>query len=94
MTEAGEGEDGRIKSAVGIGAAAEGLGDTVRVSFEPPEAGIPVARLLVELAEEGRLGTTRWPRTPPRMDTTDTDTPAATLPPGPSGPRYPPFVTT
>ena len=56
VTEAGEGEDGRIKSAVGIGTLlAEGLGDTVRVSLtEPPEAEIPVARLLVELAEEGR----------------------------------------
>ena len=58
VTEAGEGEDGRIKSAVGIGALlAEGLGDTVRVSLtEPPEAEIPVARLLVELAKEGRHG--------------------------------------
>lgn len=58
VTEAGEGEDGRIKSAVGIGALlAEGLGNTVRVSLtEPPEAEIPVARLLVELAEEGRHG--------------------------------------
>ena len=58
VTEAGEGEDGRIKSAVGIGTLlAEGLGDTVRVSLtEPPEAEIPVARLLVELAEEGRHG--------------------------------------
>lgn len=58
VTEAGEGEDGRIKSAVGIGALlAEGLGDTVRVSLtEPPEAEIPVARLLVELAEKGRNG--------------------------------------
>ena len=58
VTEAGEGEDGRIKSAVGIGALlAEGLGDTVRVSLtEPPEAEIPVAQLLVALAEEGRKG--------------------------------------
>ena len=58
VTEAGEGEDGRIKSAVGIGTLlAEGLGDTVRVSLtEPPEAEIPVARLLVELAEQGRHG--------------------------------------
>ena len=55
VTEAGEGEDGRIKSAVGIGTLlAEGLGDTVRVSLtEPPEAEIPVARMLVELAAEG-----------------------------------------
>ena len=49
VTEAGEGEDGRIKSAVGIGALlADGLGDTVRVSLsEEPEAEIPVARKLV-----------------------------------------------
>jgi (E)-4-hydroxy-3-methylbut-2-enyl-diphosphate synthase len=49
VTEAGEGEDGRIKSAVGIGALlADGIGDTVRVSLsEEPEAEIPVARHLV-----------------------------------------------
>ena len=45
VTEAGEGEDGRIKSAAGIGALlADGIGDTIRVSLsEPPEAEIPVA---------------------------------------------------
>ena len=50
VTEAGEAEDGRIKSAVGIGALLEdGLGDTVRVSLtEPPEAEAPVARALVD----------------------------------------------
>jgi len=50
VTEAGEGEDGRIKSAVGIGALlADGIGDTVRVSLtEEPEAEIPVARHLVD----------------------------------------------
>ena len=49
VTEAGEGEDGRIRSAVGIGALlSEGIGDTVRVSLsEAPEAEIPVARELV-----------------------------------------------
>lgn len=49
VTEAGDGEDGRIKSAAGIGALLEdGLGDTVRVSLtEEPEAEIPVARALV-----------------------------------------------
>lgn len=48
VTEAGEGEDGRIKSAVGIGALlAEGIGDTIRVSLsEAPEAEIPVARAI------------------------------------------------
>ena len=50
VTEAGEGEDGRIKSAVGIGALLEdGIGDTVRVSLtEEPEFEIPVAKILVE----------------------------------------------
>jgi (E)-4-hydroxy-3-methylbut-2-enyl-diphosphate synthase len=50
VTEAGEGEDGRIKSAVGIGALLlDGLGDTIRVSLsEDPEAEIPVAKLLVD----------------------------------------------
>jgi (E)-4-hydroxy-3-methylbut-2-enyl-diphosphate synthase len=50
VTEAGEGEDGRIKSAVGIGTLLEdGLGDTIRVSLtEEPEHEIPVARALVE----------------------------------------------
>jgi (E)-4-hydroxy-3-methylbut-2-enyl-diphosphate synthase len=50
VTEAGDSEDGRIKSAVGIGALlADGIGDTVRVSLsEPPEAEIPVARKLVD----------------------------------------------
>ena len=45
VTEAGEGEDGRIKSAVGIGALlADGIGDTIRVSLsEPPEVEVPVA---------------------------------------------------
>ncbi|MGN1229811.1 MAG: (E)-4-hydroxy-3-methylbut-2-enyl-diphosphate synthase, partial [Prevotella sp.] len=50
VTEAGEGEDGRIKSAVGIGALlTDGIGDTIRVSLsEEPEAEIPVARHLVD----------------------------------------------
>jgi len=50
VTEAGEGEDGRIKSALGIGTLlADGIGDTVRVSLsEEPEAELPVARKLVE----------------------------------------------
>lgn len=50
VTEAGEGEDGRIKSAVGIGALlADGIGDTIRVSLtEEPEAEVPVARHLVD----------------------------------------------
>ena len=54
VTEAGEGEDGRIKSAVGIGALlTEGIGDTIRVSLsEEPECEIPVARQLVALIPE------------------------------------------
>lgn len=50
VTEAGDGEDGRIKSALGIGALlCDGLGDTIRVSLsEEPEAEIPVARKLTE----------------------------------------------
>jgi (E)-4-hydroxy-3-methylbut-2-enyl-diphosphate synthase len=49
VTEAGDGEDGRIKSAVGIGSLLEdGLGDTIRVSLtEAPEAEIPVAQKLI-----------------------------------------------
>lgn len=50
VTEAGDGEDGRIKSAVGIGTLLEdGIGDTIRVSLtEDPELEIPVAKNLVE----------------------------------------------
>lgn len=53
VTEAGEGEDARIKSAIGIGSLLrDGIGDTVRVSLtESPTAEIPVARRLVELTE-------------------------------------------
>ena len=49
VTEAGEGEDGRIKSAVGIGSLlSDGIGDTIRVSLtEPPEFEMPVAHMLV-----------------------------------------------
>ena len=54
VTEAGEGEDGRIKSAVGIGALlTEGIGDTIRVSLsEEPECEIPVAKKLVSFVSE------------------------------------------
>jgi (E)-4-hydroxy-3-methylbut-2-enyl-diphosphate synthase len=52
VTEAGDGDDGRLKSAVGIGALlTQGLGDTIRVSLtEPPEHEIPVARALLQVA--------------------------------------------
>ena len=54
VTEAGDGEDGRIKSAVGIGALlADGIGDTIRVSLsEEPEAEILVAKSLVSYISE------------------------------------------
>jgi len=54
VTEAGEGEDGRIKSAVGIGALLiDGIGDTIRVSLtEAPEEEIPVAKKLVDYIKE------------------------------------------
>jgi len=54
VTEAGDGEDGRIKSAVGIGALlADGIGNTIRVSLsEDPELEIPVGRLLVAYTSE------------------------------------------
>ena len=52
VTEAGEGEDGRLKSAVGIGALLlDGIGDTIRVSLsEAPEAEIPVAQGILQAA--------------------------------------------
>ncbi len=54
VTEAGEGEDGRIKSALGIGALlTEGIGDTIRVSLsEEPECEIPVALKIIRSIEE------------------------------------------
>ncbi|MCH8904996.1 MAG: (E)-4-hydroxy-3-methylbut-2-enyl-diphosphate synthase [Bacteroidetes bacterium] len=57
VTEAGDGEDGRIKSSIGIGSLLEdGIGDTVRVSLtEEPEEEIPVARILVD-RYDGRAG--------------------------------------
>jgi (E)-4-hydroxy-3-methylbut-2-enyl-diphosphate synthase len=53
VTEAGEGEDGRMKSAIGIGALlADGLGDTVRVSLtEDPELELAPCKTLVALGE-------------------------------------------
>ena len=58
VTEAGEGEDGRLKSAVGIGSLLiDGIGDTIRVSLsEPPENEIPVAYALLQAA---RVRTTK-----------------------------------
>lgn len=66
VTEAGDGEDGRIKSAIGIGALmADGLGDTVRVSLtEDSIHEIPVARALVELSIQ-HASDKRPPQEPP-----------------------------
>ncbi len=59
VTEAGEGEDGRVRSAAGIGALlSEGLGDTIRVSLsEDPEKEIPVAKKLAGYYPRGLPGT-------------------------------------
>lgn len=62
VTEAGDAEDGRVKSAVGIGSLlADGIGDTIRVSLsEAPENEVPVARMLVEHIE--RIASDEMPR--------------------------------
>ena len=69
VTEAGDGEDGRIKSAVGIGTLLEdGLGDTIRVSLtEDPELEIPVCRDLVK-RYSGRQSTVDSPQNIPAID--------------------------
>lgn len=63
VTEAGDGDDARIKSAIGIGSLLyDGLGDTIRVSLtEDPVAEVPVARALADKAT--RLWSTDAPRT-------------------------------
>ncbi len=68
ITEAGEGEDGRIISAAGTGTLlAEGIGDTIRVSLsEPPEAEIPVARAIIK-AVAGESGRVKLPVAPPEQ---------------------------
>ena len=65
ITEAGEGEDGRIISAAGIGTLlTEGIGDTIRVSLsEPPENEIPVARAIIR-AVAGEAGRVKNPLPP------------------------------
>lgn len=71
VTEAGEGEDGRIKSAVGIGSLlADGIGDTIRVSLsEEPECEIPVAHKLARYVTATRGGHPEIPATPcPEFD--------------------------
>jgi (E)-4-hydroxy-3-methylbut-2-enyl-diphosphate synthase len=70
VTEAGLGEDGRIKSAVGIGALLDdGLGDTVRVSLtEEPEEEVPVAQRLVAPYNAGLRSAEAFPSTAERVD--------------------------
>ena len=65
VTEAGDGEDGRIKSAIGIGTLLEdGIGDTIRVSLtEDPELEIPVCRDIVKRYEERSLKSDLQPAT-------------------------------
>ncbi len=67
VTEAGEGEDGRIKSAVGIGSLLEdGIGDTIRVSLtEDSIHEIPVAQQLVKKFNINNVETPRWGVSPP-----------------------------
>jgi (E)-4-hydroxy-3-methylbut-2-enyl-diphosphate synthase len=71
VTEAGEGKEGRMRSAVGIGALlADGIGHTVRVSLtEPPEKEIPVAQALVDVFQKKQTGITRLPVYAPEYDT-------------------------
>ncbi len=66
VTEAGDGEDGRVKSAIGIGALLEdGLGDTIRVSLtEDPVKEIPVARSLAARYDARAERAFRAPRDP------------------------------
>ena len=71
VTEAGDGDDGRIKSAIGISTLlADGIGDTVRVSLtEPPEAEMPVGNYLVthiehKMAENAPVDTPELPVNP------------------------------
>ena len=66
VTEAGDGEDGRIKSAIGIGSLlADGIGDTIRVSLtEDSEHEIPVARALVDSIVRTSANSSPWPFDP------------------------------
>jgi (E)-4-hydroxy-3-methylbut-2-enyl-diphosphate synthase len=80
VTEAGDGEDGRIKSAVGIGTLLlEGIGDTIRVSLsEEPEAEIPVAKVLLDYIKEKETAiASANARSNPVGDTLDCFTPFA-----------------
>ena len=71
VTEAGDGEDGRIKSAIGIGTLLEdGIGDTIRVSLtEDPEFELPVCRDIIKRYEPS-FGTGKRFHVPPITDIT------------------------
>ncbi|MFO7790163.1 MAG: flavodoxin-dependent (E)-4-hydroxy-3-methylbut-2-enyl-diphosphate synthase, partial [Bacteroidales bacterium] len=71
VTEAGEGQEGRMRSSVGIGALlADGIGHTVRVSLtEAPEKEIQVAKLIVDNFKNKKTGITRLPIYTPAYDT-------------------------
>jgi len=86
VTEAGDGEDGRIKSAIGIGTLMEdGIGDTIRVSLtEDPELEIPVCRDIVKRYETDTLE-------PRPVDAQQADALSAGQPLNPSATTYHPF---
>lgn len=73
VTEAGDADDGRVKSAVGIGSLlVDGIGDTIRVSLsEAPENEIPVARMLLEHIDYITTGETSVVKAPVLSDTVD-----------------------
>ncbi len=87
VTEAGEGEDGRVKSAIGIGSLLmDGIGDTIRVSLtEDPVREIPVARRLVALCATGGTealrGTNEQGERPPEGGTTNEGRRSLVVPP-------------
>lgn len=106
VTEAGDGEDGRIKSAIGIGSLLEdGIGDTIRVSLtEDSIHEIPVARELVDLTA-GRAPATDWVFSKVLDEDTHSirpdwellaknDAPATSDAPAPFVPSYDPFSYT
>jgi (E)-4-hydroxy-3-methylbut-2-enyl-diphosphate synthase len=90
VTEAGDGEDGRIKSAIGIGALLEdGIGDTIRVSLtEDPEFEIPVCQDLVKRYAERSTSPNQVTTPPPASATAVTPPPAI---PGINKAPYSPF---
>ena len=94
VTEAGEGEDGRIKSAAGIGALlADGIGDTIRVSLsEEPEREVPVAYKLAAYVVRSRSGHAFIPATPCPLFDYLNPVRRATCPAGPFGGGQAPVV--